>query len=206
MIPYIFIQPRGTASKMSLAGTTVNSHTCTGFWNDDLNICLCWQSGLSSPAVCTDCALGKNQAPMWCLVTQDVHGCCHGNLQPISIDLSMESLRRTGWGPKGLELPEAYPPADSLPGNLGDTGQCPGKQVRSVARCKILLSLLPKTVCIQVAKLFLWKRLFFKPSSPSHIHTHTKITFSFKKKKKREIPKLNSHHLMQWISKELPFY
>lgn len=29
-----------------------------------------------------------------------LHGCYHGNLQPISIDLSMESLRRTGKDPK----------------------------------------------------------------------------------------------------------
>lgn len=58
-----------------------------------------------------------------------LHGCCHGNLQPISIDLYMESLRRAGRDPKGLEFPKAGPPADRLHGILEDTGQCPGKQV-----------------------------------------------------------------------------
>lgn len=48
-----------------------------------------------------DCALREKPSTHVCLVTHDMHGCCHGNLQPISLDLSMESPRRTGRGPRG---------------------------------------------------------------------------------------------------------
>lgn len=58
-----------------------------------------------------------------------LYGCCHGNLQPISVDLSMESLRRTSREAPRLEFPKAGPPADSPWGILRDMGQCPGKRV-----------------------------------------------------------------------------
>ena len=115
--------------------------------------------------------------------------------QPIGTDHSMESLMRTGSGPRGLRLPRTAPPVDSLGGNQGHMGQCPGKQVFiQHARCGIFLPLPPRMACTQVAKLLL-KKLFFKPSSP-YTHSHTQITFAFKKKKKIPKPKLNSHHLM----------
>jgi hypothetical protein len=45
-------------------------------WDSEMTqkyACVCGQNGISSPAVCTDCALGKTPHTHGCLVTQEVH-------------------------------------------------------------------------------------------------------------------------------------
>lgn len=88
----------------------------------------------SSATICTDCALGKNLAPVWCLLpgssmaaamatTAYQHGLLHG--------VTDEKWQR----PQRAEAPQECPPGDSL-GELKMQGAVP-RQMGIYLACQV---------------------------------------------------------------------